>query len=355
MLKVFKIVLINFLLGLILFSLIELIFGYWFDKDNLGPYMREHRMRKNNYDITYEGKKYEFTYKRNYYGFRGDEVPLEEITAVFIGGSTADERYKPDKFTITELINKKIRKETKNIKLFNAGIEGQTTRGHMANLKFWFPKLKNFKPKYLIYYIGINDQHIVHGGANQNDGVVLDSNIGQSIWDNIKTRSIFYDLARKTKHRFYNSDKKILYDFDLGIKEYSKQQKINFLSYKKFIQNNSLEDLMNNQNNFFKNYLKRVDKLYEETLRMGSIPIFINQLDSTGFQNKKLITLNLFLIDHCKKKKYYCIDLAKELDGKADYWWDGLHTTPKGSEAIASIVAPKLIKVFKKISSNSKH
>ena len=349
MLKFFKVIVINFFLGLVLFSLIEFTFGYWFDEDNLGPYMREYRMRKNNYNITYEGKQYEFVYKRNYYGFRGDEVPLEKISAVFIGGSTADERYKPDPFTITGLINNKINKETKDIELFNAGIEGQTTRGHMANLKFWFPRLKNFKPKYLIYYIGINEQYLKHGKADQHDGVVLDSNIRQRIWDNIKTRSIFYDLARKTKHKYYNSDKKILYDFDLGIKEYSKKEnRVSFLSYKEFIKKNSIEEILKSQNKFFKNYLKRVDTLYSETIKMGAIPIFINQLDSTGFQNKKLITLNIFLIDHCNKRKYNCIDLARDLEGKNDYWWDGVHTTPKGSEAIANLIAPKLIEIFKK-------
>ena len=346
--KILKIITINFFISLILFSLIELTFGYWFDKDSLGPYMREYRMRKNNYDLTYEGKKYEFVYKRNYYGFRGDEIPLEKVSAVLIGGSTTDERYKPNEFTITEIINKRIRSEIKDIRLFNAGIEGQSTRGHMANLKFWFPKLKNFKPKYLIYYIGINDQYVSHGEADQHDGVVLDPNKGQSIWDNIKTRSIFYDLTRKTKHRFYNSEKVMLYDFDLGIKEYSKGQKIDFVSYKKFIKNNTENKILKSQDYFFKNYLKRVDKLYNETVKMGAIPIFINQLDSTGFQNKKLITLNIFLIDHCKTKKYYCIDLAKELDGKNDYWWDGVHTTPKGSKVIANIIAPELIKIFKK-------
>ena len=41
MLKFFKIIVINFFLGLVLFSLIEFTFGYWFDEDNLGPYMRE--------------------------------------------------------------------------------------------------------------------------------------------------------------------------------------------------------------------------------------------------------------------------------------------------------------------------
>jgi len=346
--KILKIITINFFIGLILFSLIELTFGYWFDEDSFGPYMREYRMRKNNYDLTYEGKKYEFVYKRNYYGFRGDEIPLEKISAVLIGGSTTDERYKPDEFTITEIINKRIRSETKDIRLFNAGIEGQSTRGHMANLKFWFPKLKNFKPKYLIYYIGINDTHVSPGVADQYDGIVLDPNKGQSIWDNIKTRSIFYDLARKTKHRFYNSEKVMLYDFDVGIKEYSKGPKIDFVSYKKFIKNNSEKKILQSQDYYFKDYLKRVDKLYNETVKMGAIPIFINQLDSTGFQNKRLIALNISLIDHCKTKKYYCIDLAKELDGKKDYWWDGVHTTPKGSEAIANIIAPELIKIFKK-------
>ena len=350
MINFFKIVIINFFIGLILFISIELTFGYWFDEDNLGPYMREYRMRKSNYSITYEEKKYEFIYKRNYYGFRGDEVPLEKISAVFMGGSTADERYKPDQFTITGLINNKISNEAKDVKLFNAGIEGQTTRGHMANLKFWFPKLKNFKPKYLIYYIGINDQYLKHGEVDQHDGVVIDSNIRQSIWDNIKTRSIFYDLARKTKHRFYNSDKKILYDFDLGIKKYNERKKsrVSFLSYKEFVKKNSVEEILKSQNKSFKNYLKRVDTLYNETIKMGAIPIFINQLDSTGFQNKQLITLNIFLIDHCNKRKYYCVDLAKELEGKNDYWWDGIHTSPKGSEAIANIVAPKLIEIFKK-------
>ena len=62
----------------------------------------------------------------------------------------------------------------------------------------------------------------------------------------------------------------------------------------------------------------------------------------------KLITLNIFLIDHCNKRKYNCIDLARDLEGKNDYWWDGVHTTPKGSEAIANLIAPKLIEIFKK-------
>ena len=102
MVKFLRITLINIFIGLILFCSLEILFGYWFDEDNLGPYVREYRMRKNTYDVVFEKKRYVFEYKRNYYGFRGEEIPLDQISAVLVGGSTADERYKPEKFTITE-------------------------------------------------------------------------------------------------------------------------------------------------------------------------------------------------------------------------------------------------------------
>ena len=62
-----KIISINVLIILSLIFSIEILFGYWFDKDNLGPYVREHRMRKANYVVNYGEKSYEFLYKRNYY------------------------------------------------------------------------------------------------------------------------------------------------------------------------------------------------------------------------------------------------------------------------------------------------
>ena len=260
MVKFLRITLINIFIGLILFCSLEILFGYWFDEDNLGPYVREYRMRKNTYDVVFEKKRYVFEYKRNYYGFRGEEIPLDQISAVLVGGSTADERYKPEKFTITEVINKEISREISNIKLFNAGIEGQSTRGHLANLKYWFPKLKNFKPKYLIYYIGINDQAGKDFGPDTGDGVVVDTGY-QKIWDNIKTRSIFYDLARRTKHKFYTSEKKILYDFDKGVKQFKEKKNIKFLNYNNFIKQKRNKDIFKVQDPIIKNYLLRVDKL----------------------------------------------------------------------------------------------
>ena len=145
-----KIVFTNFLIVIFFIILIELFFGYWFEKYNFGPYMREHRMKNQPTTFKYEGKIYTYNYKRNYYGFRGEDVEPSNIDAVIMGGSDIDERYKPDEFTITEYLNKLLKENYYDLKILNAGIEGQTTRGHLYNLLHWFPKIPNFKPKYYI-------------------------------------------------------------------------------------------------------------------------------------------------------------------------------------------------------------
>ena len=43
--KILKVLLANFSIFLFGLLLIEIFFGYWFDENNLGPYMREHRLK----------------------------------------------------------------------------------------------------------------------------------------------------------------------------------------------------------------------------------------------------------------------------------------------------------------------
>ena len=57
-----------------------------------------------------------------------------------IGGSTADERYKPEELTIFGLLNQKFLDNSFDLKIINAGIEGQSTLGHIYNFENWFPK-----------------------------------------------------------------------------------------------------------------------------------------------------------------------------------------------------------------------
>ena len=88
--KLTKILFINFCVFLICVLIIEIIFGYWFSEFNLGPYMREHRLKKVPVGLLYNNETYNYLYKRNYHGFRGEEIDPGKIEAVIIGGSTTD-------------------------------------------------------------------------------------------------------------------------------------------------------------------------------------------------------------------------------------------------------------------------
>ena len=79
------------------------------------------------------------------------------------------------------------------------------------------------------------------------------------------------------------------------------------------------------------------------TKSIGAKPIFINQPAQQDYFSEKLFALNYSLIHHCEKKVYNCINLVKELKATNDFWWDGVHTTPKGSRAVADKIFPKLI------------
>jgi len=349
--KLIKITIINLSIFLISFLVIEILFGYWFSKDNFGAYMREHRLKKVNYNLTYNNKQHDYNYERNFYGFRGSHVEPKDISAMIIGGSTTDERYKPENYTITGYLNLKLKTYGNKLTITNAGIEGQSTRGHIVNFEKWFPKLKNFKPKIVIFYIGINDTL-----ANMNikerdiftDGHILNPDKKEVFYDNLKSSSIFYNLLRKTKHKYYNKKTSLIYDFDLGSKNYISEDEYKFLNYESALSKYNIKNLKKINKDRINYFLNNVDKLYLESKALGSDPIFINQVISKGAYDKTLFTINLSLIEHCKKMNYNCIDLQKKLKGQRDYWWDGIHTTPKGSQKIAELIFPDLLSFFEK-------
>ena len=345
--KVLKIIFLNILFSLSIIFIIELLFGYWFDKNNFGQYMREHRMKKNDYTLLLDGNTYNFTYERNYYGFIGEDLEPEDIKALFVGGSTADERYKPRSLSIVGNLNKRLSNKNINLKIVNAGIEGQSTLGHLNNFSTWFKKLENFNPKVIIFYVGINDflanpDNLNEG--NKSDGLISNPNKKEMISDYLKSSSIFYDLLRKIKHKYYKSDKpRVVYDFNKSIIELYKNKKFDFLNYDDALNELNIERITNKNQKRINYYLGNIDKLNKASNKVGAQAIFINQLTSDGNNNKKLFILNYSLIKHCQKKNYKCIDLGKKLKGKKDFWWDGIHTTIKGSKEISNLIFDDLL------------
>ena len=335
-----KLLFTNIIILLSFIILLELIFGYWFDEDNLGPYMREHRMKNQPTSLTYKGKTYNYNYKRNYYGFRGDEIKPSNIKAIIMGGSVIDERYKPEEFTITGYLNKNLKENNYNLQIVNAGIEAQSTVGIIYSFKHWFPKLKDFKPEIILLYIGVNDlaippnKHLKDIG----DGHIKNPENFEVIKDNIKSRSIILDSLRIIKFKYLPKKNFVKYDGNL---DPELENNFNYISYESALKKYDINMLRKKHKKWVDSYLSRVDILYNNAKKLNATPIFITNIGSDGYRESIFIH-NYSLIEHCKIKKYNCMDLAKKIEGKYFYWSGGAHTTKEGSEEIANLISQNL-------------
>ena len=178
--KVFN---INILLISLVILIIELSYGGW-----LFPGQQNHcSYLLCSVNLKYESKETgETSYIKDKFGLRNRNKLKSDIDLLVIGGSTSDQRYVDNNKTWDYLLQEMFKRDGTNIDIVNAGIDGQSTVGHIWNFKEWFPNIPNFSPKYILFYIGVND-------IPPNDNVVTSDNISYiSLKHAIKLNSVLY-------------------------------------------------------------------------------------------------------------------------------------------------------------------
>jgi len=353
-----KIILFNTIVFLVCLLIIEVIFGEWFSKYNLGSYMRDHRLKKNPIVLLHENKTYNFFYERNYHGFRGKELDPSKIEAVIIGGSTTDERFTPIEFTITENLNILLKKKGHNFKIVNAGIAGQSTYGHIYNFKHWFSKLEKFSPKLYIFYVGINDQYASYRKIEDlkpSTGNVLKNNdVSEKLeifLDNLKSRSFFSDKIKKIRIKYLSTGTKMTYDLNYFIganwEQVKEHKNYKYVNYTEALKIHDIKYLKQKHKKLISNYLNNIEILSNYATNNKATPVFITQVRYDGLKVENLFILNYSLIEYCEKRNFSCIDLGKKLNGKIKYWYDDAHTSIQGSKVIAEVLIEDLDKIIK--------
>ena len=336
--KISKVISINFFVFIFFIFIFEIFFGYYFKENNFGYIMRSERQKDQIYEVIHNGQKYTYNYKRNFYGFRGNEINPSNIKIVFEGGSTGNQKFTPEELTIVGLLNSKLKKHNKELEIINASTDGKTTRGYINDFIYWFSKIKNFKPDFIIFYIGINDSNISQDIKFDNpwrEDTIL------KIKDYLKNNSKTVELIKKIQFKYFNKEIRKEY----GVTKISNNLYDNykFINYQKALnlhKNYDNSELVNQFNN-------RLNSLNEQIQKFKFTPIFITQINYNGLSNSKLFIINETLKKFCEKNKYEIIKLDEMIDDlEINSFYDTMHTTPKGNQIIANTIFPKLINIL---------
>ena len=199
--KYIKLISINSFIFFLLIIIFELIFGNWFKENNFGYSARELRNIEIPMSVKYGGKNYNYTFKRNNFGFIGEDIDPEKIKILFLGGSTGEQMYIPGKFSIVGQLNKKLNIEKQDLKIINASKGGKSTRGYVNDFVKWFPKVEKLKPEIVIFYTGLNDStlKLPHHFDELDRKVFF-----EKLEDFFKNNSIIYKFKKKIENKYFN-------------------------------------------------------------------------------------------------------------------------------------------------------
>ncbi len=334
----FKVIIINFLIFFFILIILETIFGYWFKEENFGIYMRKERNINWQTTSSFNGKDYNFFYKRNFWGFRGEEFDPEDVKVIFEGGSTGNQRFTPENSTIVGLLNKKFEDLNHNLKIYNASTDGKSVNGYINDFKFWFPKIPNFKPEYAIFFIGVNDRFDNFDGRYYLDNKISEKKTDQ-IKDYIKNNSFLVDKFKLIKNKHFPKN---TFSYDLTNNDLYKN--FEYIDYKTAI---DLHKSISKTNLILiKNFRKKLNSLKSEIEFLDIKPIFINQLMFDGLRDKKLFLINNELKKFAIDNGYLIINLDEILLMEKNDYYDSAHTTPQGSKRIVEKIFPLLLKFF---------
>ena len=339
-LKVTRIILINLLIFFVTFVIFEIFLGTWFKNDFKYKLSSERNINRV-YKLDFKYHKGTSHYIKNNYGFRikNDDTNYDPsiIDIVFAGGSTINQKFINFDDSIVGILSNK----NKNLKMANAGIDGMSIKGHINSFKFWFNKIKNLKPKYFIYVLGINDRYLVEKYAFRDHVDNLEeSNFIGNLREYLESNSFFYTRSRKLKSLLY-----LKYNLEIGTKKvklnhvYLDRNKNEFISYeeieKNFIKLNKNKKIKYLE--FEKWYLNQLDVLTDLVYNVGALPIFITQTTGYGHSFESFIVART-IMKHCNINNLLCLNLAKDLNLKYEDFYDESHLNVIGSKKMAEYI-----------------
>lgn len=382
-----RIIAINFFGCSIVFIAAELVFGGWLANSGL---VKLGIIRDRVIEVsTSDG---DGTVSWGPHGFRNYFGKPKDIDIIVVGGSTTLERNIKDGHTWVDQLGEGLSLQLgKNLTVVNAGVDGQSTIGHIANFEAWFSSLKDFAPRYYIYYVGINDIQVdMHNStkAGQNieevphwwstlinsegpiinrllnatiyypgffDGFEADSIVCQTFICSIRSNSILFHSLRKLKGYLLAKKSKLHYGSKLS-------------DIATFTDQPLRTDSAAYANDLAQRFRKRLAALTQRTIAAGGQPIYVTQTsrifqrtptgkilgvpDEFACGTQKCNGVDQYFLyqayaktvmEHCSRHSLVCSDLFSNLnlDANRDFS-DIIHTSPSGAKKVAGFLSKSL-------------
>ncbi len=338
--------------------LIELIFGGWFNANNQLSNIGILRDVKLEYTVNhlYETDQPTITYTRDSYGLRGISTFNEpsKIDILTVGGSTTDQRYIDDAKTWQEALERALSQEKETWLVSNAGVDGQSTYGHLKSFELWFSNIEKLQPEMIFFYVGINDFYKVSSDAKY-DAIQQYEHAG--LKNTIKDKSVLYNVYRKLKGiRKAQKVKVGHFKVDFSATKYTQEE----------VLDSTLLALYDEKN--LKAFKVRVQQLIAYSKKMRAIPIFITQPtflykiengEVFGVENINYIEekyayngvgyykLLTKLNDAIKEaaSDFPVIDISSEDDWQPEDFYDYYHMTEAGAAKLGKKIYQKMTQI----------
>lgn len=336
---------------LLLVLLLELILGGWLrEKHSLSefniPYGKTvtfdpRPLYANEDSLVY--------YTRDVNGLRGTCFSdLKEIDVLTIGGSTTDQRYITDTATWQEVLMRAWRLTEQDHCVANAGIDGHSTFGHLKAMNEWLLPLDELKPKYVLFFIGLNDVYLE--GETKDD-----SRFRKESASLLRQNSVVYRLLKRAFRSSTNGRNELGHG----------GARLDALSYTQngLLSNEELSQLMENKVEAYKG---RLEKLIDLTEQMGAQAVFVTQptFRYRVFQNseiegvdlieekwghkfngidfyKILRTMNDAMASVAQEKGALFLNVSTLSIWRPNDFYDFMHMTPKGADKLGNAIAQK--------------
>ena len=346
--KIAKIISANFLVLIIGLISIE---AYW--RANLSSditlslnVLKDVKLQYDTHHL-YQSNKPFISYTRNIYGLRSKNFFPNEIEVLAVGGSTTDQRYIDDQEEWVAIFE-----AHSGLSSANAGVDGQSTYGHLKNFEKWFTKIPKLRPKYIVFYVGVNDFYKDEG---YNYDVVTSKEVTKDFLYYWNTSHLQF-----LRRLIIGINKAIKSNVGHGKANLSKQQ----TTSSGLVDKSLYKTLMSKR---LHEYSSRLIKLASYSRSLGAIPVFVTQstAEEVIFAKKgKAFSFKTDYdfyqingIDRVHMRQIFnqttmtvcndisvsiCIDLANELKFNLSDFYDLVHNTPSGAEKIGRYLASKI-------------